>query len=227
MPERLTDLGTIVIDPGHGGSRNVPGSSANNAVSVSGTPEKQLTLAFALDLKAELAAQAEAAAQRINVVLTRSADVNVTGTKRAGAAAKHGAAAFLSIHFNGSSRSNVRGPEFFYRSAENGNANLAADVAFARAVHAGLVLGLSAVGLGGKDRGVRPDTLTALGALGVLSDARLGGACCAALCEIEFITNPEVDRLLVSGPSAAANRRLVARDMATAIRRYLTPGHSH
>jgi N-acetylmuramoyl-L-alanine amidase len=88
-------------------------------------------------------------------------------------------------------------------------------------------LGLSAVGLGGKDRGVRPDTLTALGALGVLSDARLGGACCAALCEIEFITNPEVDRLLVSGPSAAANRRLVARDMATAIRRYLTPGHSH
>jgi hypothetical protein len=47
------------------------------------------------------------------------------------------------------------------------------------------------------------------------------------LCEIEFITNPEVDRLLVSGVSAAANRRLVARDMARAIRRYLTPGHSH
>lgn len=221
MPDPLSDLGTIVIDPGHGGSHNVAGSSANNAVSITGAPEKQLTLAFALDLKAELAAQSAAAGERIKPVLTRAADVNVTGAKRAGAAAKHGAAAFLSIHFNGSVKPSVRGPETFYRAQENGNANLAADLAFARAVHAGLVAGLSSIGLGGKDRGVRPDNLTALGALGVLNDARLGGACCAALCEIEFITHPEVDRLLVSGPSAAAHRRSVAHDMAAAIRRHL------
>ena len=221
MPEFLTNFGTIVVDPGHGGTRNLPGSSANNATSVSGVPEKQLTLAFALDLKAELAAQAAAAGERIKIVLTRAADVNVTGAKRAGAAAKHGACTFLSIHFNGSANPKVRGPETFYRAPENGNANLAADIAFARAVHTGLTAGLRAIGLDGKDRGVRPDTLTALGALGVLSDARLGGSCCAALCEIEFITHPEVDRMLVSGAAAQANRRLVALEMATAIRRHL------
>ena len=196
------------------------GSSANNAVSLSGTPEKQLTLALALDLKAELAAQGAAAGERIKIVLTRTADVNVnvTGATRAGAAARHGAAAFVSIHFNGSADRKVRGPETFYRADQNGNANPAADLAFARAVHSGLVAGLRAVGLGGKDRGVRPDTLTALGALGVLNGARLGGKCCAALCEIEFITHSEVDRLLVSGPEAQGNRRLVARSMAAAIR---------
>ncbi len=218
MPDFETSLGTIVIDPGHGGTRNVAGSSANNAISLSGTPEKQLTLTFALELKAELAAQAASARERMKVVLTRTGDVNVTGAKRAGAAAKHSAAAFLSIHFNGSAKREVRGPETFYRAAENGNANLPADLAFARAVHSGLAAGLRAIGLGGKDRGVRPDTLTALGALGVLNDARLGGECCAALCEVEFITHPDVDRLLVSGPAAETNRRLVARSMAAAIR---------
>jgi N-acetylmuramoyl-L-alanine amidase len=196
----------------------VAGSSANNAVSLSGTPEKQLTLALALDLKAELAAQGAAAGERIKIVLTRTADVNVTGATRAGAAARHGAAAFVSIHFNGSADRKVRGPETFYPADQNGNANPAADLAFARAVHSGLVAGLRAVGLGGKDRGVRPDTLTALGALGVLNGARLGGKCCAALCEVEFITHAEVDRLLVSGPEAQGNRRLVARSMAGAIR---------
>lgn len=218
MKQLKGDLGTIVIDPGHGGTRSVAGSSANNAVAASGIPEKQLTLAVAVALKAELVAQAAEAGERIKVLLTRSTDVNVTGAKRAGAAAKHNARAFLSIHFNGSANPNVRGPETFYRAAENGNSNLTADLAFARAVHTGLVAGLGAAGLTGRDRGVRPDTLTALGALGVLSDTRLGGACRAALCEVEFITNVEVDRALVSGPKAAANRQLVVRELARGIR---------
>jgi N-acetylmuramoyl-L-alanine amidase len=218
MQQVVNDIGTIVIDPGHGGTRNLAGSSANNAVAVSGVPEKHLTLTIALALKAELAAQAAAKGERIKVVLTRSADVNVTGAKRAGAAAGNKARAFLSIHFNGSANAKVRGPETFYRAPENGNSNLAADLAFARTVHAGLVAGLRAAGLAGRDRGVRPDTLTALGALGVLSDARLGGGCRAALCEIEFITNAEVDRALVSGVDAAAHRALLVSELAKAIR---------
>lgn len=40
------DLGAIVIDPGHGGAAALAGSSANNAVSVSGVREKALTLDF-------------------------------------------------------------------------------------------------------------------------------------------------------------------------------------
>jgi N-acetylmuramoyl-L-alanine amidase len=213
---------TIVLDPGHGGTRNVAGSSANNAVSLSGRPEKDLTLALALALKRELAHQAEAAGEQLKVVLTRSADVNVTGAKRAGTAARHGAAAFLSLHFNGSNRREVRGPETFYRAAENGNANLAEDRAFAAQVQAALVAGLARCGLSGKDRGVRPDTLTALGALGVLNDGRLGPGCRAALCEVDFITHPEVDRLLVSGPSADANLQLLAGELALGLRKAVT-----
>ena len=46
--EGTTRLGTIIIDPGHGGTQNLPGSSQNNAVSVSDIPEKKLTLDFCL-----------------------------------------------------------------------------------------------------------------------------------------------------------------------------------
>jgi len=216
-----SNLGTIVLDPGHGGTRNVAGSSANNAVSVSGTKEKDLTLAFAHGLRDALLAQAKQAGERLKVVLTRTSDVNVTGARRAGTAARHNAAAFLSIHFNGSSNKKVRGPETFYRAKENGNRNLAADRAFAKAVQQGLTAGLAGIGLGGNDRGTRPDTLTALGALGVLNDARLGTDCLAALCEIEFITNPQVDRQLVSGPDTAINRERLLAELARAIRKAL------
>jgi len=215
------NLGTIVLDPGHGGTRNVAGSSANNAVSASGVKEKDLTLAFALGLRDALLVQAADAGERLRVVLTRTKDVNLTGARRAGTAARHKAAAFLSIHFNGSANRKVRGPETFYRARENGNRNLKEDMAFARAVQAGLVSGLAAAGLTGKDRGARPDTLTALGALGVLNDARLGSDCVAALCEIEFITNPAVDTILVSGPEAGANRAALLAELARALRAHL------
>jgi len=216
-----TNLGTLVLDAGHGGSRNVAGSSANNAVSASGVKEKDLTLAFALGLRDALLAQAAEAGERLKVVLTRTSDVNMTGARRAGTAARHKGAAFLSIHFNGSANRSVRGPETFYRARENGNRNLKEDIAFARAVQGGLVAGLAAAGLSGKDRGARPDTLTALGALGVLNDARLGSDCVAALCEVEFITNPEVDEILVSGSVAPANRAALLAELARALRGHL------
>jgi len=72
-------LGTIVIDPGHGGTTNLPGSSANNAISRSGVKEKKLTLDFCLILRDELLRQAAAANETINVVLTRTTDVNLAG----------------------------------------------------------------------------------------------------------------------------------------------------
>jgi N-acetylmuramoyl-L-alanine amidase len=69
-----TDLGTIVIDPGHGGTTDEEGSSANNAISVSGVKEKKLTLDFCLVLRDELIKQAKKADQKIKVVLTRETD---------------------------------------------------------------------------------------------------------------------------------------------------------
>src|SRR5690348_14093497 len=41
---RKTIMATIVIDPGHGGSEDLLGSSANHAVGPNGTLEKTLTL---------------------------------------------------------------------------------------------------------------------------------------------------------------------------------------
>jgi hypothetical protein len=39
----MAKKGIIVLDPGHGGTTKIGGSSANNATSVSGIPEKQIT----------------------------------------------------------------------------------------------------------------------------------------------------------------------------------------
>ena len=220
------DLGTVVLDPGHGGAVKLPGSSPNNATSVSGVLEKTLTLDFGLVLRDALVAQAARAGETIKVVMTRDRDVNVAGAERAGVAGKTGARAFLSLHFNGAGDATVRGTETFYRAAENGAVNLGPDIAFARAVQSGLLAGLRAIDAGAKDRGTKPDTQSGPGGLGVLNPRSLGNAgharpCVAALAEIEFITHPAVDRLIVSGAEAVAHRQAVAAPLADAIRRYL------
>ena len=112
--DTATHLGTIVIDPGHGGTTNAPGSSANNAISTSGVKEKKLTLDFCLILRDELLRQSEEAGETIKVVLTRTTDVNLSGVKRAGMAFTEQAKAFLCLHFNGSSNTSVSGAETFF-----------------------------------------------------------------------------------------------------------------
>jgi N-acetylmuramoyl-L-alanine amidase len=220
------DLGTVVLDPGHGGTTRLPGSSPNNATSVSGVLEKTLTLDFGFTLRDALIAQAARAGETIKVVLTRDRDINVAGAERAGLAAKLGARAFLSLHFNGAGDAGVRGTETFYRAAENGNVNPAPDIAFARAVQSGLLAGLRAIDAGAKDRGVKPDTQSGPGGLGVLNPRSLGNVgrarpCMAALAEVEFITHPAVDRLIVEGAEAVARRRALAEPLAEAIRGWL------
>ncbi len=59
QPNGTTDLGTIVIDPGHGGTKKNGGSSPNNAISASGVKEKKLALDFALILQQSLLNQAK------------------------------------------------------------------------------------------------------------------------------------------------------------------------
>lgn len=220
-----TDLGTIVIDPGHGGTANVPGSSANNAISATGVKEKKLTLDCALLLQSELRSQAARAGEQIKVVLTRTTDVNLTGAKRAGTAFDHNAKLFLSIHFNGGAAT-TRGTETFYRAPENKNLNLAEDMAFAQDVQDAVFSAIRALDDKALNRGIKPDTQTKLGAVGVLNDVRLGNhrrddMCRAALVEIEFISNPAADKLLVSGPDAVANRTRVMAALARRLRKHL------
>ncbi len=223
-----TNLGAIVIDPGHGGTTNMPGSSANNAISVSGVKEKKLTLDFCLILRDELQKQAASAGEAINVILTRTEDINLSGVDRARKAFTNRAKLFLCLHFNGLSDQSVRGCETYFRAAANGNLNLDDDIAFANDVHQALFSSLKALDDGAKDRHVKPDTESGPGALGVLNDHNLGNdlitdgrLCRSAYIEAEFITNRAVDKLLVSGPDAIANRTKVMAALAKAIRAHM------
>jgi N-acetylmuramoyl-L-alanine amidase len=45
--------------------------------------------------------------------------------------------------------------------------------------------------------------------------------CSSALLEVEYITNPKVDKLLVSGPDAVSNRTKVMAGVAKAIRKHM------
>jgi N-acetylmuramoyl-L-alanine amidase len=158
------NLGTIVIDPGHGGINPEPGSSPNNATSVSGVKEKKLTLDFCLILQDELIKQAKNANEQIKVVMTRTTDTNLSAVKRAQKAFSNQAKLFLSLHFNGDAPS-IRGSETFYRAKENGNLNLDDDIAFAKDVNLALYTALSTIDSAAKDRGVKPDTETNPGRL--------------------------------------------------------------
>ena len=85
---------TVVLDPGHGGTTVVGGSSPNNATGPNGLLEKTVTLKVAL--AAELALRGSG----VQVLLTRQDDRNVGIVARAAVARRVAAAAFVSIHFN-------------------------------------------------------------------------------------------------------------------------------
>ena len=167
-------LKPIVLDPGHGGTAKVGGSSPNNAKSVSGVLEKNLALDFCKIIKSEIEKRAAAAGETVDVFLTRTTDVNVGIADRAKVAAAKGAKLFLSLHFNGLGDPNVSGVETYYATAGNGNINEAEDKAYAGRMHAALLAGLKAVNPATKDRKLKPDTASGPGRLGTLNDVSLG-----------------------------------------------------
>lgn len=223
--QSAVDIGTIVIDPGHGGLKKDEGpgtGSWNNATSASGVLEKNLALQWCKRLRELLTSQAEAAGQKIRVVLTRETDINPRLADRAGKAGANNASVFVCMHFNGGEPT-LSGTETFYAVKANGNQNEAEDIAFCAAIHAAMLAGLRKVRPATKDRKVKPETDTSKKRLGVLRDDYLGNSgkprkCLAAYLEVEHITNAEVDKAFISGPDAAANRDTVLASIATAIR---------
>src|SRR5258708_2095137 len=167
-------MAVLVIDPGHGGSTAVGGSSPNNATGSGGTLEKNLTLQVALLTREALAAKGH------NVVLTRTSDTNLGLEARAALARSASADAFLSIHFNGWNDPKVQGTETFAHTQAS-----PASMALATAVQ---TQALRATGLA--DRGVKKMDL------GVLVPARQATKTAACLVEISFITNPNEERRL-------------------------------
>lgn len=100
---KLTEASTpgrpiVVIDPGHGGRD--PGASG-----VSGnSSEKNLTLALAKELRAELADRG-----RVRVALTREDDRYLTLDQRADMARRLGASVYLSLHMDSAPNPLARG----------------------------------------------------------------------------------------------------------------------
>jgi len=157
----------VVIDPGHGGTARVGGSSPNNATGPDGLLEKVVTLEVA-----ERAAAALVAAGQ-QVTLTRTTDVNLGLADRAAVAKAAGAPAFVSIHFNGDANATVQGTETWTHS----NAS-AASVALARIVQSHMV-----AATGYRDRGVKAKEL------GVLNPDSHDPQTAACLVEVSFLTD--------------------------------------
>jgi len=163
----------VVIDPGHGGSTRVGGSSANNATGPNGLLEKDLTLDVGRRTAALLT-------DRAHVILTRTGDDNRSLVDRAKVAKDAGADVFLSIHFNGRASGDFDGSEAWVAREAS-----APSRALARAV-LDRVVGVTRA----RDCGVQE------GDLGVLLPQRQGDHTAASLLEVAFLTNPaEAERL--------------------------------
>jgi N-acetylmuramoyl-L-alanine amidase len=202
--------GTIVIDPGHGGSLEKDGSSANNAKSPSGVLEKNLTLRMGLLVREAIETAATAGGHNIEVVMTRDTDVNLGLSARANVAKNNNAKLFLSIHFNASDEHNARGVETLVRPKSAGNTNHADDVKFATRIQNAVFNAIKAHDPTTKDRHVKDQVL------GVLKDSQLGDGVRACLVEIEFMDTKKVDELFNLNPNAPQVRADVAAAIAGA-----------
>lgn len=107
-------LPVVVIDPGHGGKD--PG-----AIGVSGTYEKHVAFAAALELKRQLERSG-----RCRVELTRSRDVFIPLRDRVGFAQSRGAALFMSLHADALTDPRVRGASVYTLSDTASDAQTAA-----------------------------------------------------------------------------------------------------
>jgi len=105
-PKLVDHRPLIIIDPGHGGTD--PG-----AVGVSGTPEKTVTLATALELRRVLEATG-----RYRIALTRTTDRTVSLADRVGFARRQNADLLIAIHADAARNRHARGASVYVRSGD-------------------------------------------------------------------------------------------------------------
>jgi N-acetylmuramoyl-L-alanine amidase len=180
----------VCIDPGHGGSFNgCQGASGR-------VHEKTLALSISLEL-ADLLRAAGA-----EVVLTRSEDRHLSDNYYKDLQGRVDAAdrcdAFVSIHLNWSAQREVRGFEVY---VSRSGPHRERSGALARRIQAQLRANAGTIDRGVKEAGFY-----------VLKNA----PCPAALVELEFISNPEGERDMMS----PGHRARVARAVADAIVEY-------
>ena len=175
----------VVIDPGHGGPD--PG-----AVGIRGLRETDVVLDVSLQVARLLQARG------VNVVMTRTSDVDVDLPPRVALANRVGADAFVSIHANALSmaRPDVNGVETFYFSGGQ-------SLRLARALQAQMM----SVSPGSPDRGVKA------GRFFVIRRTVMP----ASLVEMGFVTGA-FDAPRLADPS---HRRRLAMALATGILQFL------
>lgn len=169
-------MAIAVIDPGHGGTAKVGGSSPNNAKGPGGLLEKDVALDLALRVHKVLKNSA------VDVRLTRDSDRNLGLKARAEIARAAAADAFVSIHFNGSKKRNAQGTETWRHELASGDSQ-----ALATIVQASV---RKATGLA--DRGVKASDF------GVLRPDRHAHTTAACLVEVSFMDLPAEEARLRS-----------------------------
>jgi N-acetylmuramoyl-L-alanine amidase len=167
-------MAVIVIDPGHGGTAKVGGSSANNATGPNGTMEKRLTLSIGLRAHDVLVERGH------QVRMTRMSDVNLGLAARAGMARSLRAAAFVSIHFNASDDHSAQGTETWNHTRRSAASRRLAERVQARVKDA----------TGRRDRGVKQGRLVVLDP----DSHDSGTACC--LLEVSFLDRADEEERL-------------------------------
>ncbi len=106
----------VVVDPGHGGIDT-------GAVGLGRTIEKEITLAFSRELRAELESR-----PGIEVILTRDSDIFIPLNDRVQFARQHNADLFISIHADSVRQRYVRGATV-YTISEKASDSVAAEIA--------------------------------------------------------------------------------------------------
>jgi N-acetylmuramoyl-L-alanine amidase len=178
----------VVIDPGHGGPD--PG-----AVGIRGLRETDVVLDVSLQVARILQARG------VQVIMTRTSDVDVDLPPRVALANSSGADAFVSVHANALSmaRPDVNGVETFYFQGGR-------SAALAEAIQRQLM----AVSPGTPDRGARPGRFFVIRRTVMPS----------ALTEMGFVTG-QIDAPRLADPEF---RRRLAQAVATGILNYLNGG---
>ncbi len=218
-------VGKIVIDPGHGGKDT-------GSIGYGGIREKDVTLAIAKKLKAELESRLN-----IEVLLTRETDVFLPLEQRTAMANVENADLFVSLHANASKNAKAAGIETFYlgltrdsrtqllAAVENASAqqNLSQleDVIkkitmyekekesrdFATKVHRKMISAVRKLEPSVRDRGVKKAPFVVL----------IGTEIPAILLEIGFISNKREAQII----SQAASQSRVAQSISLGIEDYL------
>lgn len=180
---------TMLVDPGHGGTEKIGGSSPNNATAPNGLAEKNVLLDIALCMRNQHSCTHQLA-------LTRDSDTNLSLRDRAEVARASDAAIMVSLHFNGFNGS-VQGTETFIHPSWTGDSDRLASCLQNSVV--------SVTGL--RDRGVKKKNL------GVLKPSYHNSSTAAALVEFSFMdVATEAERL-----SSGQYRRSLAKAVVDAV----------